>query len=138
MKKKLLLITILVLTIFISGCDKKESLVCESRNSDTGSSNSTKVTLNFVNSKLSSIYEDGTITFDRSYTKYIDTYKESLDSIYKIKGVNYSATVANDTINVKISADGKNVNKLMDILNIKDEGKDKIKKELTSRGYNCK
>ena len=137
MKKKFILVILLTLFI-VTGCDKKEKLSCKTSVTDTGSSNNLNITFNFVNDKISSVYEEGTITFDETYVKYINSYKESLEETYKNKGFDYSATISNNNINFKLVSDSKSNSKLLKILNIKEKTKEKVKKTMEERGYSCK
>ena len=122
MKKKFILVILLTLFI-VTGCDKKEKLSCKTSVTDTGSSNNLNITFNFVNDKISSVYEEGTITFDETY---------------KNKGFDYSATISNNNINFKLVSDSKSNSKLLKILNIKEKTKEKVKKTMEERGYSCK
>ncbi len=137
MKKKILLF-ILFISIFITGCDKKESLVCKNETSDTGSKTSLTLEIRFINGKITSVSEDGLVKFDSTYKKYIKSYKESLDSMYDDEDLNYTSSTNNDEVNFKVTNKDKKIEKMLDKLNIKDKEKGKIRKELEERGYSCK
>ena len=137
MKKKILLF-ILFISIIITGCDKKESLVCKNETSDTGSKTSLTLEIRFINGKITSVSEDGLVKFDSTYKKYIKSYKESLDSMYDDEDLNYTSSTNNDEVNFKVTNKDKKIEKMLDKLNIKDKEKGKIRKELEERGYSCK
>lgn len=134
----------IILTLFISGCDKKKTLICTKSEDTTGMTITTTSTTKFVNDSISNIEMNMTLNLDNSYVKYANTIKNSLEQQYKSykneKGVSYNTTVKNDVINFvllidnkKISSDTRSKLKLSG-----SESYDANKKILEKDGYTCK
>lgn len=134
----------IILTLFISGCDKKKTLICTKSEDTTGMTITTTSTTKFVNDSISNIEMNMTLKLDNSYVKYANTIKNSLEQQYKSykneKGVSYNTTVKNDVINFvllidnkKISSDTRSKLKLSG-----SESYDANKKILEKDGYTCK
>ena len=134
----------IILTLFISGCDNKKTLICTKSEDTTGMTITTTSTTKFVNDSISNIEMNMTLNLDNSYVKYANTIKNSLEQQYKSykneKGVSYNTTVKNDVINFvlfidnkKISSDTRSKLKLSG-----SESYDANKKILEKDGYTCK
>lgn len=134
----------IILILFISGCDKKKTLICTKSEDTTGMTITTTSTTKFVNDSISNIEMNMTLKLDNSYVKYANTIKNSLEQQYKSykneKGVSYNTTVKNDVINFvllidnkKISSDTRSKLKLSG-----SESYDANKKILEKDGYTCK
>ena len=142
--RKISIFVMIILTLFISGCDKKKTLICTKSEDTTGMTITTTSTTKFVNDSISNIEMNMTLKLDNSYVKYANTIKNSLEQQYKSykneKGVSYNTTVKNDVINFvllidnkKISSDTRSKLKLSG-----SESYDANKKILEKDGYTCK
>ncbi len=142
--RKISIFVMIILTLFISGCDKKKTLICTKSEDTTGMTITTTSTTKFVNDSISNIEMNMTLNLDNSYVKYANTIKNSLEQQYKSykneKGVSYNTTVKNDVINFvllidnkKISSDTRSKLKLSG-----SESYDANKKILEKDGYTCK
>ena len=134
----------IILTLYISGCDNKKTLICTKSEDTTGMTITTTSSTKFVNDSISNIEMNMTLNLDNSYVKYANTIKNSLEQQYKSykneKGVSYNTTVKNDVINFvlfidnkKISSDTRSKLKLSG-----SESYDANKKILEKDGYTCK
>ena len=56
----------IILTLFISGCDKKKTLICTKSEDTTGMTITTTSTTKFVNDSISNIEMNMTLNLDNS------------------------------------------------------------------------
>lgn len=151
-EKKLLLITLLLVPIMMSGCEKKDTITCsKSGKSIYVFSNTTMlVTLNGKEKKkaISEVSKKDDVTVQKKYKKYLNIMKSSLKNVYSEyqgKSVTKSFKSKDLLITTSITFDTSKMSK-SDVYEIeglkitKDEKvtEDGIIKTLKDNGYKCK
>lgn len=143
--KKIVLVGILILTVFVSsGCDKKKVLTCTKSEDTTGMKIETTVTTDFVGNSISTIKMNMDVKLDSTYVKYKDTIQKSLEQQYSsyknTKGITYKASNSDDVINLNFVIDNKKITdddrKKLNMVG--NENYDVNKKTMENQGYSCK
>lgn len=144
MKKKMFLLVILMISLFVTGCDKKQTLTCTKSEDTTGMNVKTTTTTNFVNDSIQTIQMKIDMKLDSSYEAYRDNIKKGLEDQYKSykdeDGVTYQVTAEEDFIHFTLTIDNKKISdSTRESLKLSGSEKYQTNKEtLEKEGYTCK
>jgi hypothetical protein len=145
MKKSLILLAMVVMIGFATGCQKEKVLDCSMSQDSTGMKMSQNIKAVFKGNNVKSITLSMDVELEDTYKSYSDTIISGVETQFEdykdMKGVTFETKKTDDGINVKLEA---NIDKMdddskeaLDIVDTKADY-DKSKTELEDDGYTCK
>ncbi len=143
-KKIIMSVVLVVLALALSGCTKKETLVCTKDQDEAGVAINSKMEAIFEGNEVTNINLNVTAEVNSALSTYVPNMKNLIESQYekyKKDGTMVNVTSKDNTIKADLTFDLKKMSskdkKELDLIDTKGTKK-ATQRELEKEGYTCK